>query len=192
MLLVPFLSKDERERLGAHRTLDLVLTRHLLILSPYRQLNPVLSYDYEAILGEGNVLGLGYGEKDTRASHKLAEDYARNLSLFGEDITYGKLASLMARGAQIKTTPLTDAFTIEDYANNYGTRALPLIALDPNNRTFIYTAGMYTPETNTKENNAAPRHEPTKRAWTPKAGWQIISLITPETEAKPVMPEDSQ
>lgn len=176
----------------AHRTLDLVLTRHLLILSPYRQLNPVLSYDYEAILGEGNVWGLGYGEKDTRASHKLAEDYARNLSLFGDDVTYGKLASLMARGAQIKTTPLTDAFTIEDYANNYGTRALPLIALDPNNRTFIYTAGMYTPETNTKENNAAPRHETTKRAWTPKAGWQIISLITPETEAKPTTPEDPQ
>lgn len=153
----------------AHRTLDLTPFRDLLILSPYHQLNPIVTFDYEMLLGQDKVFGLAYSERDIRASHKVSEDYAKNLNLFSEEITYSKLASLMAKGAHIKTTQLTETFTYEKYVTNYGSRTIPLIALSPDGKIHIYTA-------DTGTNHRAK--------WAPAAGWQIISLITPETDAE--------
>lgn len=148
----------------AHRTLDLIPIHTLLILSPYRQLNPVVSYEYETLLGEGRVLGLSYEEKGSRSSHKLANDHVKNFNLFDEGVTYGKLASLMAKGAQIKTTTITEDFSYEDYLATYDSRVLPLLALAPNGRFHVYTRMAETDQ---------------ERKWSPGPQWQIISLITP-------------
>lgn len=153
----------------ALRTLDLTPIRILLVLSPYRQLNPIVSYEYESLLGEGKVFGLGHLDKDTLSSHKLSEDYRKKLNLFGTDITFAKLASLMTKGATIKTTTLSDAFSYEQYLANYGTRSLPLLALSPDQRVHVFTS---------------EPNDGTKAKWIPKAQWQIISLITPETDSE--------
>lgn len=152
----------------AHLTLDLTTVRTVLVLSPYRQLNPIVAYDYENILGKENVLGLANTEKETKTNRKLAEDEAKKSILFGDGITYGKLASLMAKNAQIKTTPLTENFTFENYLDNYGTRALPLLAISPEGRVFVYSTSA---------------HNSTKAKWKPEANWQIMSLISAETDA---------
>lgn len=152
----------------ALRTLDLTPFRHLLVLSPYRQLNPIVTYEYESLLGEKRVFGLGHVDKDTLSSHKLAEDYTKNLNLFGDEVTYGKLAGLMTKGAIIKTTSISESFSFEDYLANYGSRALPLLALAPDERIYVFTGKQQT--------------ETEKNKWTPKAHWQVISLITPEAE----------
>lgn len=154
----------------AHRTLDLTPIHTLLILSPYRQLNPVVAYDYETLLGEGRTLGLSDVEKGSRSSHKLAHDHIKKFSLFGEGITYGKLASLMAKGAQIKTTSLTDNFSFEDYLATYESRALPLLALTPKGRVQMYSANIDSDQ---------------EHPWTPGPQWQIISLVTPADNEQP-------
>lgn len=151
----------------AHRTLDLTPVHTLLILSPYRQLNPVVAYDYENLLGEGRVQGLSYAEKDSRSSHKLANDHVKNFNLFDEGITYSKLASLMAKGAQVKTTPLTETFTFDKYLETYGSRVLPLVALAPDGRISLFT---YSSDNTVDLKRAA------------NAQWQIISLISPDID----------
>lgn len=144
----------------ARRTMDLSATGQVLVMSPYRQLNPLVTYHFEHAMGKGSVLGLSANEQESRASHQVSEAYAKKLGLFAETATYGRLAALVAKGATIKTTRLSDSFTMENYGETYGARALPLCALDPNGKVYFYTIS----------------HD-----FKPKADWQIVSLITPET-----------
>ena len=116
---------------------------------------------FEHVMGKGTVLGLSGVEQENRASHQVSEAYAKKLGLFSETATYARLASLVAKGAAIKTTRLTEAFGWAEYKEKYGYRALPLCVIDAQGKLFIYTIS----------------HE-----FVPKTDWQIVSLITPETE----------
>lgn len=150
----------------AERMLDLSAIGQVLVLSPYRQLNPLVTYHFEYTLGKGKVLALTSGEQEGRASHKVSEDYARKLSLFNGTATYGRLVGLVNRGAKIKATKLSEAFTEENYRETYGTRATPLFAVDTQGRVQFYTLD-----------------KPIK----PKADWTIVSLIedAPPAPAQP-------
>ncbi|WGL17882.1 sodium:proton antiporter [Microbulbifer bruguierae] len=143
----------------ASLTMDLSTVGKVLVLSPYKQLNPLVTYHFEHLLGKGTVLGLSHGASEGRASHQVSEEYAKRLELFSGNATYSRLASLVAKGATIRTTGLTEAFTIEDYRETYGSRATRLYALDPHGKIHIYT---------------------TSHEFSLKEGWQIVSLIVPE------------
>ncbi|MFD1216065.1 cation:proton antiporter [Microbulbifer celer] len=145
----------------ASLTMDISTIGKVLVLSPYKQLNPLVTYHFEHVLGKGSVLGLSHGAPEERASHRVSEDYAKKLELFSENATYSRLASQVARGATIRTTGLTESFTIEDYRKTYGNRATGLYAVDPQGKIHINTVS----------------HE-----FAPKAEWQIVSLVMPEEE----------
>ena len=147
----------------ASLTMDVSKVGKVLVLSPYKQLNPLVTYHFEHLLGKGSVLGLSHGVQEGRASHQVSEEYAKKLELFSEGATYSRLASLVAKGATIRTTRLTEEFTIEDYKETYGNRATRLYAIDPQGRVHINTVS----------------HE-----FALKEDWQIASLIAPEEDAE--------
>lgn len=144
----------------ARRTMDFSASGRVLVMSPYRRLNPLVTYHFEYTMGKGAVLGLPIGDLDASARHQVSEDYAKKMVLFAPSATYGRLAGLVARGATIKTTRLSESFTLEQYQETYGSRALPLCALDPAGKLFVFTV---------------------QREFKPKADWQIIALIAPES-----------
>jgi hypothetical protein len=141
----------------ASRNLDLTTFGSVLVMSPYRQLNPLVTYHFEHEMGKGSVLALSHNETQQRPSHQVSESYSKKLGLFAEDVTYGRLAGLTAKGASVKTTSITDTFTYENYQNEYKERCLPLCAIDTDGRLQIFTTS----------NEVAP-----------KAGWKVISLIS--------------
>ena len=143
----------------AARTLDLSMFGKVLVMSPYRQLNPMVTYHFEHETGKGTVLGLNNNEQQQRPSHQVSESYVKKLGLFSEEATYGKLAGLVAKGSTIKTTRLSDSFTYEDYKAQYSERAIKLCALDTQNHVHMFTTS----------NNVKP-----------KADWKIVSLVNPE------------
>ncbi|WJG10536.1 sodium:proton antiporter [Aliiglaciecola sp. LCG003] len=147
----------------ASRTLDMSIFGTVLVMSPYRQLNPMVTFHFEGEMGKGAVLALSNNEQQQRPSHQVSESYAKKLGLFAEDITYGKLASWVAKGAKIKTTRISDNFTMEDYLAEYHGRLLPLCAFDTNNRLKMYT---------------------TSNSVSPKSEWRVMSLIMPEEVEK--------
>jgi NhaP-type Na+/H+ or K+/H+ antiporter len=147
----------------AARTLDLSVFGKVLVMSPYRQLNPMVTYHFEHEMGKGTVLGLSNNEQQQRPSHQVSESYAKKLGLFTEDVTYGRLAGLAAKGATIKTTRLSETFSYDDYKSQYGDRSLRLCAIDAHGRVLVYTTA----------NNIKP-----------KADWRIISLIYPPNPPK--------
>ncbi|WP_370979349.1 cation:proton antiporter [Agaribacterium sp. ZY112] len=143
----------------ATRTLDLSSIGRVLVLSPYRQLNPLVSYHFEDLLGKGAVLGLSNNEKEARKSHQVSESYAQKLGLFSEHASYAKLASAVAKGASIKSTKLSENFGQEQYQEKYGSRAMPLCAIDTDSRVHFSTVS---------------------KGVKSKADWQMISLINGE------------
>lgn len=147
----------------ASLTMDLSTIGKVLVLSPYKQLNPLVTYHFEHVLGEGAVLGLSHGGQEGRASHRVSDDYAKKLALFSENATYSRIASLVAKGATLRTTRITEAFTFDDYKETYGNRATKLYALDPQGRVHIYTVS----------------HDIAL-----KEDWQIVSLVAPEEVAE--------
>ncbi|MCU7553367.1 cation:proton antiporter [Alteromonas sp. ASW11-19] len=145
----------------AARHLELSTFGTVLIMSPYKQLNPMIAYHFEYTMGKNKVWGLSSNEQAARPSHQVGEHYAKKLTLFDEGVTYGYLASAVSQGGTVKTTRITEEFTYEDYLETYGARVTPLIGLDQDNRIHTFL---------------------TDDELQPEAGWRIISLIVPEEE----------
>ncbi len=140
----------------ASRHLDLSGIGNVLVLSPYRQLNPlVLTHFVHEFGKESTVLGLSNNDKNKRESHQISENYAKKLALFNESISYAYLIQAINQGAVIKTTTITDEFTYADYLNEYGNKLVPLICVS-DKRVGVFT---------------------TNKEITPRPGWRIISLI---------------
>ncbi|MCE9684660.1 sodium:proton antiporter [Shewanella sp. AS16] len=127
----------------AETYLDLTGIGRVLIMSPYRQLNPLVNFHYQDMLGPTKVFGLNNIDPGS-ARHQLSESYLKRLCLFGEAVSYAKLASLMAKGAVIKSTHLTESFGFNDFKQRYGEGALPLLYLK-DNKLVVVTANEALP-----------------------------------------------
>ncbi|MCP3704190.1 MAG: sodium:proton antiporter [Alteromonas sp.] len=149
----------------AARHLDLNTFGTVLIMSPYKQLNPLIAYHFEYTMGKDKVWALTNNEQSTRPSHQVSEQYAKKLTLFDEGVTYGYLASAIARDSMVKTTRLSEEFTYEQYIKQYGERATPLIAINAEGKSYTFING---------------------NSIQPKAGWRLISLIEPERKEEKV------
>lgn len=148
----------------ASRHLDTSLYGRVLVMSPYKQLNPIVTFYFEHQLGKGTVLGLNNNELAMRPSHQVSEDYHKKLSLFSEEATYGRIVGYMNKGAKIKTTKLSDNFNYEDYKTEYEKRLLPLCAVRPDGKLEIFNS---------------------LKTVKPKSDWKVISLIINNDQAKP-------
>ena len=87
----------------------------------------------------------------------------RAYTLFSDDASYAKLASLVSQDAGVCTTKLSEDFSFEDFRRKHGKRAIPLFAISPKNRLEVFVAG--------------GKLEPT-------ADWSIISLIQEEDKGE--------
>jgi len=90
-----------------------------------------------------DLTGIGHAEQGS-ARHQLSESYKQRLCLFGDTVSYAKIASQMAKGAQLKVTNLTENFTFEHFRKRYGETALPLVYLTKEGKVVI-VSGNDTP-----------------------------------------------
>jgi NhaP-type Na+/H+ or K+/H+ antiporter len=142
----------------AENNLDMTGIGHVLVISPYKQLNTLSTYHYLDLFGEGRVLGLPEGDQAVRASHQSSEKYAQTRCHFDETATFARLASLISKGAMIKTTQLTAEFSFSDYLKRHGNRLTLLFAIRPDKQVVPLSLKSQT---------------------VPQEGWDVISLIQP-------------
>lgn len=145
----------------ADQTLDLVGYGRLLGLSPRRDLNALSTMRYRLEFGEQNVFSLA-ASADTDEKHRVAQNH-RGGTLFDNELTYGKLASALSKGAEIRQTKLSDEFDFDAYLSTEGRKVWPLFAIDTRDRIYVFTSG------------ERPK---------PQSGWQIVSLIRDDEEPK--------
>ncbi len=146
----------------ADRNLDLVGIGKLLGLSQNDHLNVLAVQKYAPEFGRNAVYALPPPrDRKTTDIHTAAEEQRGNI-LFGEDVTYARLASALAAGGEIKATTLSEEFDYDAYLAAYNGRVIPLFAISKKGNLRIFSD---------------PEHNPT-----PQPGWTVISLILPKKE----------
>ena len=120
----------------AETYMDLTGIGRVLIMSPYRQLNPLVSFYFQDLFGGKKVFELNNTEAGS-ARHQLSESYKQRLCLFGDSVSYAKMASLMAKGAVLKVTNITDNFSFEHFRKRYGETAMPLVYLTKDGKVMV-------------------------------------------------------
>lgn len=149
----------------ADRHLDLIGLGQVLALTPQSELNALAGLRYKTEFGSNHVYFLSTDkEKDKERSEAKSRKAVSHDShvLFGNEITYAKLASLIARGAKVKQTKLTENFGFEAYLQQHGRRVTPLFAFNARKRLRFFTAA---------------------ETLQPETGWTVVSLIQDDSEA---------
>ncbi|HEX5679012.1 MAG TPA: sodium:proton antiporter [Alcanivorax sp.] len=141
----------------ADQYLDLVGYGKLLGLSPRRELNTMATMRYRLEFGEPNVYSLPW-QSEKEEKHDVAAHH-RGATLFGPDMTYARLASLLGQGAEIRKTRLTEEFDFKAYLAVENRKVWPLFAVDAKDRIHVFT---------------------TESQPEPKPGWSMIGLIKEE------------
>jgi len=140
----------------ADRHLDLVGFGMLLAVSTLPALNALACVRYRSEFGKNRVYNLrNVEEKDNADNSRMVEGQHVSL-LFGEDVSVQKLLSLIAEGAEIKLTKLSEAFDLDAYKALYGDGQLFLFAIDSKGYLRPFTAQSKPPLKN---------------------GWTVVSLI---------------
>ncbi|WP_068872179.1 cation:proton antiporter [Edwardsiella tarda] len=113
----------------AENYLNLGETAQVFALSPNRHQNALAIYHFGHILGDENVFAIRSGSPlKGRGDRAESARFRRHESLFNHEASYGKLSSLIARGAIIKVTRLNKNFGWPEYlAMHQG--AIPLFTL---------------------------------------------------------------
>ncbi len=113
-------------------------------------------YHYLDRLDAEHVYAMSEGEEEQRASHKASELFMQTVSMFGDGLSYAKLASLYSKGARIKATQLSEEFTFESYRKEHAANLTLLFAISPSKE--VHPVGG-------------------KDSVTPSVGWHVVSLI---------------
>ncbi|MCX2980190.1 sodium:proton antiporter [Halieaceae bacterium IMCC14734] len=124
----------------AEMHLDLSGIGGLLGLSRQRHLNLVSAMHFQADFGTKRIFSL-VSKVDQKNPEKLrvSSSYTGN-KLFGEDISYTDLVSLVGSGSEVKSTRLSAEFDWATYQTKYRDSRLPLLVIDPKGLVFPFTA----------------------------------------------------
>ncbi|NND46011.1 MAG: sodium:proton antiporter [Xanthomonadales bacterium] len=136
----------------ADRYMDKTGLTHLMAVSRNNEANAMLCNHYRHEFGHRNVFSIETGtDRRTDLVTRL-----RANTLFRDKASWTKLASLIAKGAETRATPLTDEFNFDDFIEKRKGEAIPLFALDDNGVLKVFASG---------------------RELRPEPGWTVISLV---------------
>lgn len=127
----------------ADRYLSLTGVGQLFAMSSRADANILAALKYRHELGTDNVYRLKVKDGKPLSSKEKTHEEWQTPWLFGEKTTFAQLNSLIAKGATVKTTRLTEDFTFDDYLvakTSEKQHIVPLYAISPNNRLTVFSS----------------------------------------------------
>jgi NhaP-type Na+/H+ or K+/H+ antiporter len=118
----------------ADHHLDLIGIGKMICVSMNKDLNLLAATRYKNEFGVANIFVLSNEEKNRDETKHEASKEGKARHLFDKSVTYAKLASMLAKGAQIKTTLLTDEFNHEAYLEKHGKHVIPMFGISPDGK----------------------------------------------------------
>jgi NhaP-type Na+/H+ or K+/H+ antiporter len=123
----------------ADQHLDLVGIGHLLAMSRRPALNTLSCLKYRNEFGHNRTYSLRTSEEKDSSEKNRVNDRYRSPRLFHESLTLQKLSSLIAQGAEVKSTRFSESFGWEEYREEYGKDAIPMFAIDERGKLSMFT-----------------------------------------------------
>ncbi len=122
----------------ADHHLDLIGIGHLFAMSIDKELNTLSEIHYRHEFGEQKIFRLKFSDEKAKSERDTKQANFHSQWLFGKDVTYTKLASMLSKKAKIKITNITDSYSFEQYkADNK--QFVPLYTLDKEGHLNIFT-----------------------------------------------------
>lgn len=123
----------------ADRHLDLIGIGHLFAMSMDKELNTLSEIQYRHEFGEQKIYRLKFSDEKVKSERQDKTSNFQSQWLFGKDVTYTKLASMLSKKARIKITNITDSYTYAQYkADNK--QFVPLYTLDKEGKLHVITS----------------------------------------------------
>jgi len=116
----------------AERHLELLGLGHLLALSHRPGLNELACIRYRFEFGRNAVYTMPQKEEKSHEKHQISGESAGRV-LYGGTHSITELAQVIAGDVEIKSTEITNEFTVDDYRESYPER-IPLFINDANGR----------------------------------------------------------
>ncbi|OLF37542.1 MULTISPECIES: cation:proton antiporter [unclassified Psychrobacter] len=122
----------------ADHHLDLIGIGHLFAMSTDKELNTLSEIHYRHEFGEQKIFRLKFSDEKVKNERDTKQANFHSQWLFGKDVTYTKLASMLSKKARIKITNITDSYSFEQYkADNK--QFVPLYTLDKEGKLSVIT-----------------------------------------------------
>ena len=138
----------------AEQNLDLAGIGHVFAMTYRPALNALISLHFRRDFGANKVFAIRAAEEGLDDKHQFSHQH-RGTSMFEENVTLSKLASLLSQGAQLRSTSLTDQFDWNTYEAQMDDQILVLFAFDEDKRLHVMRSD---------------------EELSPESGWEIISL----------------
>lgn len=122
----------------ADHHLDLIGIGHLFAMSMDKELNTLSEIHYRHEFGEQKIYRLKFSDEKVKSERDDKQGNYSSQWLFGKDVTYTKMASMLSKKARIKITNITDSYSFTQYkADNK--QFVPLYTLDKEGKLQVIT-----------------------------------------------------
>ncbi|WP_201615516.1 cation:proton antiporter [Psychrobacter urativorans] len=122
----------------ADHHLDLIGIGHLFAMSMDKEMNTLSEIHYRHEFGEQKLYRLKFSDEKVKSERDDKQANFHSQWLFGKDVTYTKLASMLSKKARIKITNITDSYSFAQYkADNK--QFVPLYTLDKEGKIHVIT-----------------------------------------------------
>lgn len=128
----------------AETYLDLSGMGSLLAISRQQHLNAISAVHFRADFGSNRIYSLmSVRDMNSFDKHQFADSYQGH-KLFAEDISYYDLATKMNKGAEIKSTNITEEYSWEMYQSDYAGKRIPLFIINSKGKAMPVLVGNET------------------------------------------------
>lgn len=119
--------------------LDLDGVGYLLAVTPNDEANALAGMHFAEVFDRAHIFQLVPDR--TSETEEEAARHLRGRYLFDKSATYSELQRRVVQGAEIRATPISGEFSLDDYLDRHGSGALPLMVLSRAGRLSVLVAG---------------------------------------------------
>lgn len=148
----------------AERNMDLTGYTHLFAVLQNGDLNAVTCAHFRHEFDTRSTYSIQTNGLEDQEGRRGLSPSLRFKPLFPSGTTWSKLSSLLSKGAEIRSTVLTEEFDFEAYKTTWGDNAIPLMAVDGQGKLQVRVAD---------------------EQWSPEAGWTLLALVMGDAPANP-------
>lgn len=127
----------------ADRHLELIGIGRLFAMSVSHDANILSALKYRHEFGSKNIYRLKIKDGSKLSEKERTHEYWQTPWLFGEGVTFAQLNGLLAKGAVIKSTLMTEGFSFEDYQakrKSQEEQYIPLYVVSPKGELSVFSS----------------------------------------------------